>query len=116
MYSGPALCRPEKCKQFCVRACPHQALLEERLSVTIGNRVFEYSVINAKRCKYQRIGGKYMRGKAEFPMNPGDEEMARIMKGFDMQRMNPRDKALQIFTMGPSCGECMVKCPSPWRQ
>lgn len=115
MYSGPALCRPEKCKKFCVRACPHNALKEEVFSVTIGGRVFEYAVLNAKRCKYQRIGGKYMRGKSEFPINPSDAELAEIMKGFDGQRMNPRDKTLHVFTPGPSCGECLVKCPAPWR-
>jgi epoxyqueuosine reductase len=115
MYSGPALCRPEKCKKFCIRACPHKALQEKTFSVTIGNRVFEYSLINAQRCKYQRIGGKYMRGKSQFPMNPSDAKLAEIMKSPDGQRQNPHDKMLHMFTPGPSCGECMVKCPSPWR-
>src|SRR4030042_1894317 len=33
MYICPKLCRPEKCKKFCVRECPHKALKEELFSV-----------------------------------------------------------------------------------
>ncbi len=114
MYSGPSLCRPKECKKFCVRTCPHKAIEDRMFSVKIGNRVFEYAVLNSLRCKFQRIGGKYMRGKSEFPKQPDDAELKELMKGFDVQKANRYDKQLNVFTFGPSCGDCMVKCPAPW--
>jgi hypothetical protein len=55
-----------------------------------------------------------MRGKSAFPKQPDDAELKVLMKGFDVQKANPYDKQLNVFTFGPSCGDCMVKCPAPW--
>lgn len=115
MYSGPKLCRPEACKKFCVRACPHKAFEDRLVSVKIGDRVFEYAVLNSLRCKFQIIGGKYMRGKSVFPRQPSDAELVEIMQGPGGPKLNSHDKKLHVFTFGPSCGECLIKCPAPWK-
>ncbi len=114
MYRGPQLCRPEECNRFCVRTCPVKAFQDKPVSVNIGGRVFEYPTLNSQRCKFQSLGGKYMRGKAMFPALPSDEELPEIMKNL-MQKMNPHDRTFHMFTFGPACGDCYVKCPAPWK-
>jgi len=115
MYSGPKLCRPEACKSFCVRTCPHKAFEDKLFSVKIGDRVYEYAALNSLRCKFQQTGGKYMRGKSAFSKQPDDAELAEMMKGYTPRKVNPYDKQLYAYTFGPACGECLVKCPAPWR-
>jgi len=115
MYSGPKLCRPDKCKSYCVRKCPHKAFEENLLSVIIGDRNYQYAVLNSLRCKFQQWGGKYMRGKSSFPVQPDDEKLVEIMKGNTEHKPNKYDKQLSWFTYGPACGECLVKCPAPWK-
>lgn len=115
MYNGPKLCRPESCKKFCIRACPHKAIEDRLVSVKIGGRVFEHAVLNSQRCKFQIVGGKYMRGKNTFPKQPSDAELGEIMQSPDGLKLNSHDKKLHVFTFGPSCGECLIKCPAPWK-
>ena len=119
MYSGPKLCRRDECGDFCMKACSLQAIGDKVFTGKIGDKIFEYAMFNSARCMFQSIGGRYMRGKTRFSERPTDAELEKYRREFNAQsrgkRMNHYDAALSLHTFGPACGECLTKCPAPFK-
>lgn len=120
MYNGPKLCQREECKDLCVKICPMKAFENEFISARIGDRVFQYLGLNTTVCLWHSVVGKYLRGTEELPRYPNQKQIEKIIKAAGgrskvLDKMNPWDKALSMFTHVPSCGACLVKCRAPWK-
>ena len=119
MYGGPKLCRQEECESLCVKICPLSAFGDKTFSVRIGDRIFEYALLNSSRCRYSFLAGKAARGKSMFPADPPqaylDKLMEEVRETTLTSKMHPDDRRLQMFTWAPPCSYCLVKCPAPWK-
>ena len=119
LYDGEKLCNREKCKDVCIKVCPMAAYEDEVMSVKIGDRVFEYAGLNSATCWWHAIVGKYLRGTEELPRYPTYEQIQELIGKAGgreklLEKMNPWDKAMFMFTYVPTCGACLTKCPAPW--
>jgi epoxyqueuosine reductase len=118
MYNGPKLCRREECNDLCIKACPMKAYEGKLKSVKIGDRVFEYAVLNSRRCRWHSVAGKYLRGGKDIPRFPTDEYLEKTLIAADTANVyanqNPYDRGLYMFTWGAACGDCMIRCPAPF--
>lgn len=122
MYNGPKLCNRIECRDSCVNICPLKAFNREELTrVRIGDRVFEYMVLDAIVCRWSAIAGKYLRGNDSLPRYPSRQEIDEIVEaagGFNrliQDKMHPVDRTFGQFTFTPTCGACQVKCLAPWK-
>ncbi|MGD0917151.1 MAG: hypothetical protein ABSB22_11900 [Thermodesulfobacteriota bacterium] len=75
--------------------------------------------MDSEVCSWHIIGGKYLRGTNDFPRYPKRKEIDEIMKTAGgrekvMAKMNPSDRAFQLFTHVRTCGACLAKCRAPW--
>lgn len=112
LYQGPRLCDPAKC-QICVKICPTNAISPtETTSVVIGERTFEYGVLNSAKC---RIGVEGLLKKTlgfkdlPIPENPTMEDIDKAREQIDPRQLKetnfPVDRAVWY------CGQCMAYCP-----
>ncbi|MFC1948949.1 hypothetical protein ACFLW0_02090 [Chloroflexota bacterium] len=118
MYEGTPLCNRKECKDLCIKICPMKAFEDKTVSVRIGNKDYEYTTLNRTVCLWHSIYGKYLRGNEELPRYPDKQQIEELMAGPGgraklMEKANPWDKALQQFTFVPTCGTCLIKCPTP---
>lgn len=120
MYDGPKLCARESCQDLCIKICPMNAFEDELVSVNIGEKIYEYAVLNSLTCFWNGIVGKYLRGTEELPRYPTAEQIIEIFRSAGgrekvLEKMNPSDKTFQQFTFTPTCGACLTKCQAPWK-
>ena len=109
MYAGPALCRPDRCKRACIRACPTKAF-RGSASVAIGGRVFNYTPVHQVKCKWQYPEKGYRRTKVAIPPDPTEDDFLEVMR---TTKPHPFDAALGQHAFVPQCGTCIFACPSP---
>jgi len=118
LYSGPLLCRKERCGAICVKTCPTQAISAgEKQTVRIGERTFEYAAHDNVRCTYAIHGmvkGSGGRSDIKIPEGPGlFVNYAIAQSGTEMHYY---DKSMleNCFGIicGDFCGRCLHKCPS----
>jgi epoxyqueuosine reductase len=109
MYGGPALCRPDVCGMACVAACPTDALTE-RVSVTIGETVVEYTKAHPVKCRWPFPESGYRRTKVAMPQDPSPEDLEDAVRS---NPLHPYDAELGRQTFVPQCGACIFACPAP---
>jgi epoxyqueuosine reductase len=110
MYSGPALCNPEKCG-ICVRVCPTHAISPTRSkTVTMGGRQFTYGWVDFNRC---RIGAEGLTKKTlglkdiPIPENPTYEDIEEARRQIDPRQRGEVIGGVSAFF----CGQCLAYCP-----
>lgn len=109
MYDGQPLCRPDVCRRECIRSCPTRAFTR-RVTVTIGDRTFEYTGVQPVKCKWLFPEKGYRRTEVAMPPDPTEEDYDAVMAS---TKPHPFDAALNQFTFVPQCGACLFRCPSP---
>lgn len=119
MYHGAQLCQRKECKDLCVKICPMKAYEDKLRSVRIGDRTFEYPILNSLKCRWHGIAGKYLRGTKELPRYPEQQQIEELIKNAGgwsklVEKMNPADKAYSQFTHVPACGACLTNCRAPY--
>ncbi|PKN37499.1 MAG: hypothetical protein CVU62_07135 [Deltaproteobacteria bacterium HGW-Deltaproteobacteria-2] len=118
LYNGPQLCRKEQCGAICVKTCPTQALsADEKQTVQIGERTFEYAAHDNVRCIYAIHGmvkGSGGRSDIKIPDGPGSFINYAIAQSSG--EMHYYDKSMLENCFGIICGDfcgcCLHKCPS----
>ncbi|HRU78755.1 MAG TPA: hypothetical protein P5214_10220 [Rectinema sp.] len=118
LYAGPQLCRKDKCGATCVKTCPTQAIsAEEKQSVQIGGRTFEYAAHDNVRCTYAIHGMvKGSGGRSEVVIPDGPGSLINFYAAKSDPEMHYYDKAMleNCFGIicGDFCGRCLHKCLS----
>ena len=118
LYSGPALCRPDKCGMKCIHICPTSALSEtESQSLTIDGKTITYSTHDNIRCLYGIFGmvkGTGGRTCIKIPEGPG--QAMRFFTELHGDSINMFDRAMldnsHGIICGDFCGKCLHQCPS----
>jgi epoxyqueuosine reductase QueG len=110
MYSGPELCKPEKCG-ICVKVCPTHAISPTHAkTVTMGGREFKYGWVDFNAC---RVGAEGLTKKTlglrdiDVPENPTMEDVEEARR-----QMDPRQRG-EVIGGSPlyHCGKCLAYCP-----
>ena len=118
LYNGPQLCRKEQCGAICVKTCPTQALsADEKQTVQIGERTFEYAAHDNVRCIYAIHGMvKGSGGRSDIKIPDGPGSLINFYAAKSGTEMHYYDKAMleNCFGIicGDFCGRCLHKCPS----
>ena len=116
MYSGPALCLPERCNYLCQTICPAKAFSEkETEKVVIEEKTYTYATKDKIRCRYGVMGlvkGSGCYEGIDIPAGPSRLEHLREAS----QNRHPDDKAIfesaRGIICGDHCGLCLLKCPA----
>lgn len=109
MYNGPKLCQPDKCGYTCIKACPTTAM-SGKVSLKIGDRIFEYAKLQVVKCKWQFAEKGFLRTKVPMPPDPTEEDWREVLR---KTTSHPFDIDLSRLTFVPHCGACIFTCPSP---
>nr|MDO8135854.1 hypothetical protein [Candidatus Njordarchaeum guaymaensis] len=119
MYSGPKLCRPEKCDYKCVRECPTEALtLDETFTVKIGDKQYTYTKSQKIRCGIAidgLVAGSGGRTCRKLP--PRSEKKLDVLDFLEAHRAASEfDRSLMAqsrgIICGDFCGKCLRGCPA----
>jgi hypothetical protein len=118
LYSGPAVCRPDRCGYKCVKVCPTGALTSEGARarrVVMGEREWRYAPIDPVRCLYGIWGLAEGSGSyrwVDIPEGPGDREhLLRCLREQHPDDAQMREPSPGIIS-GDYCGRCLHQCPA----
>jgi epoxyqueuosine reductase len=110
------LCNPAQCGLRCARACPTAAIpaaLDQRVTISIGDRRTEYAKIVGWRCRWGCSGMlKCTGGYKDIPMpdaEPTPDELLRYKAEADPWQ----ERVRRYSGLLPYCGRCMCICPKP---
>jgi len=117
MYSGTALCDPEKCK-VCTDACPTNAIgaygTDSCHSCTLGDMKYTYAIVSFPRCQVPTQGlRKEYGGKDDYVTtdDPTGKDIA------DANAKMPISSAGLQHGESWHCGRCLSYCPAgKWKE
>ena len=112
------LCDPARCGFRCARACPTAAIpaaLDEKVSISIGDRRTEYAKIVGWKCRWGCSGMLTCTGGyKDIPMpdaEPTPDELLRYKSQVDPWQ----ERVRRLSGLLPYCGRCLCVCRKPTR-
>jgi hypothetical protein len=113
------LCDPARCGFRCARACPTGAIpaaLDEKVSISIGDRRTEYARIVGWKCRWGCSGMLTCTGGyKDIPIpdaEPTPDELLRYKSQVDPWQ----ERVRRLSGLLPYCGRCLCVCRKPTRR